>query len=176
MADRDPARILDTLFASWRTDALNAAIDLGVFTALGRARRTARQLGRACQAGPEDIRTLCDYLTGLGLLCKRGDVYWCSRAAVRFLDGRSPDSLAAIPRFLDASRITSALARLAEDAAPPGTAAVIARLRPSSIGSTSPPRRSRPPPSGSSLRLNSAVEAWRADAFSISAPADRHSG
>lgn len=113
MAVREPTGILDTFFAFWRTDALNAALDLGLFTAMEGKRRTARRLGQACGAKAADVRSLCDYLASLGLVHKRRDSYWASAEAARFLDARSPDSLAAIPHFLRASHVTKALSGLA---------------------------------------------------------------
>ena len=48
MGSSDPSRIVDVLCAYWQTATLTAAIDLGVFSALGSGARTAAELARAC--------------------------------------------------------------------------------------------------------------------------------
>jgi 2-polyprenyl-3-methyl-5-hydroxy-6-metoxy-1,4-benzoquinol methylase len=122
MPRADPARIVDTLIAYWRSDALKAAIDLDLFTALGGRRRTAAQLAAQCDAEGPGLRTLCDYLASLGLLRVRRGRYSSAPDARRFLDAASPDALVAIPRFFNADPLASAfshLARTVRHGAPP---------------------------------------------------------
>ena len=109
----DPSRIFDTLTAYWRTAALSAAIDLDLFTALGRRARTASQLAADCGAEHSALRVLCDALVSQGFLRARNGRYRSAADAVRFLDARSPDSLVALPRFLNARPVTGAFANLA---------------------------------------------------------------
>jgi SAM-dependent methyltransferase len=109
----DPSRILDTLCAYWQTNALKAAIDIGMFTALGRRARTTSQLAEDCGAGETRLRSLCDVLVALGFLHKRNGRYRSTVEAARFLDARSPETLAAVSRFFNAPQLTAAFSGLA---------------------------------------------------------------
>jgi SAM-dependent methyltransferase len=109
----DPSRIIDALSAYWQTAAIRAAIDLGVFTALGRRARTASQIAADCGADAAALGRLCDSLVSLGLLRARKGRYRSTAEAARFLDARSPDSLASLPRFFDARPVTTAFTGLA---------------------------------------------------------------
>src|SRR4029077_17100543 len=104
----DPSRILDTLCAYWQTSALKAAIDIGLFTALGQRARTTSQLAADCGAGETRLRRLCDVLVALGFLPQRNDRYRSTADAARFLDARSPETLAAVSRFFNAPQVTAA--------------------------------------------------------------------
>lgn len=112
MRPSDPSRIVDVLCAYWQTAALTAAIDLGVFRALGSRARTAAQLARACRVERAALTRLCDYLVSLRLLRKRNGQYLAAADAAHFLDAESPDSLAALPRFFNAPSVTGAFAAL----------------------------------------------------------------
>lgn len=113
MAAPDQSRIVEALSAYWRTAALIAAIDLDLFTVLGRGARTAAQLARACAADVAATRTLCDSLVSLGLLRARRGRYASAPDAARFLDTRSPDALAGASRFFAGPAVTRAFAGLA---------------------------------------------------------------
>jgi SAM-dependent methyltransferase len=66
-----PARIFDTLlFSHARADALKAALDLELFTAIAEGWRTAEPLAKRCQASERGICTLCDFLVVDGFLTK----------------------------------------------------------------------------------------------------------
>ena len=113
MSSSDPSRIVDVLCAYWHTATLTAAIDLGVFTAIGRGARTASQLARACDADRASLIRLCDSLVSLGLLRSAGGRYRAGADAARFLDAQSSESLVAIRRFFNAPPVTTAFAGLA---------------------------------------------------------------
>jgi 2-polyprenyl-3-methyl-5-hydroxy-6-metoxy-1,4-benzoquinol methylase len=83
-------RIFETLEAFRRIAALRAAIELDVFTAVGKETATASEIAERCAASERGIRTLCDYLTMLGFLEKDGEAYSQSADAAAFLDRRSP--------------------------------------------------------------------------------------
>ena len=70
-----PALFFDTISAYQRTEALRAAIELDLFSALAAGHQTAPELANACQAAPRGIRILADYLTILGFLHKHNDRY-----------------------------------------------------------------------------------------------------
>ena len=112
MSSPDPSRIVDVLCAYWQTAALIAAIDLGVFTALGGRARSASELAGACRADRASLERLCDFLVSLGLLRSANGRYRAAADAARFLDARSPESLAAIPGFFNAPPVSTALADL----------------------------------------------------------------
>ena len=112
MHSPDPSRIVDVLCAHWQTAALIAAIDLGVFTALGGRSRSASELAGACRADRPSLERLCDFLVSLGLLRSAKGRYRSAADAARFLDVRSPDSLTAIPGFFNAAPVSTAFADL----------------------------------------------------------------
>ncbi len=113
MSSSDPSRIVDVLCAYWQTATLTAAIDLGVFSALGRGARTAAELARACGVPRASLIRLCDALVSLGLLRSAGGRYRAAADAARFLDAQSPESLVPIQRFFSAPPVTTAFADLA---------------------------------------------------------------
>jgi SAM-dependent methyltransferase len=85
-----PQRIFETLEAFQRTAALRSAIELDVFTHIGKGTATAAEIAERCSTSERGIQTLCDYLTMLGFLDKQGQAYSQSADAVAFLDRRSP--------------------------------------------------------------------------------------
>jgi len=84
-----PQRIFETLEAFRRTAALRTAIELDVFTAIGKGTAAASEIAERCSASERGIQTLCDYLTMLGFLDKQGQAYSQSADAAAFLDRRS---------------------------------------------------------------------------------------
>lgn len=114
MSSSDPSRIVDVLCAYWQTAALVAAIDLGVFTALGGRARSASELAGACRADRASLERLCDFLVSLGLLRSANGRYRAAADAARFLDARSPESLAAIAGFFTAPPVSTAIADLSD--------------------------------------------------------------
>lgn len=95
-----PELVFDTLNAYQRTEALKAAIELDVFTAIGEGANTAAALAKRSQAAERGMRILCDYLTIIGFLTKQGRQYSLTPDAAMFLDGRSPACVASAARFL----------------------------------------------------------------------------
>lgn len=109
----DPHRIVETLCAYWQTDVLTAAIDLGLFTALGRRTRTAAELSRRCGADEARLGRLCDALVSLGFLRAHRGRYRSTADVAEFLDARSPDSIVGARRFFNRPPITAAFSALA---------------------------------------------------------------
>jgi SAM-dependent methyltransferase len=118
-----PLRILETLGGFQRTAALRAAIELDLFTAIGEGANSVPSLTRRCSASERGVRTLCDYLTMLGFLEKRGGVYALAPDAAVYLDTRSRAYLgvAAAEAYAGAAQ-TGAFASLAEAVRRGGTA------------------------------------------------------
>lgn len=75
------------------SQALLAANDLDVFTAIGPAGRAAGEIARQCGADQEGMRLLLDALVGLGLLTLRGGRYRNTPLGRRHLDRHSPESI-----------------------------------------------------------------------------------
>ncbi len=63
-------RIMEDLWASWRTQALVAGIELGVFTHIAEGSRTPKAIARAAQASERGIERLLNALVGIGYLAK----------------------------------------------------------------------------------------------------------
>ena len=101
-----PQFIFQALNAYQQTAALQAAIELDVFTGIGEGARTAQALAGRSRASERGMRILCDYLVVTGLLTKEGDRYGLTPDAAAFLDRRSPACLASIVQFLSDPRLT----------------------------------------------------------------------
>src|SRR5918996_2006223 len=95
-----PQLFFQTINAHQRTEALKAAIELEVFTAIGEGNTTAAQIAKRCQASEKGMRVLCDFLTIHGMLTKEGDQYGLTLDSATFLDKRSPAYLGGTVEFL----------------------------------------------------------------------------
>src|SRR5438309_2247954 len=86
-----PQLFFDTATAYQRPAALKAAIELGLFAHIGAAEggKSAREIAAASSASERGVRILCDYLTILGFLTKRGDRYALTPDSAKFLDKNS---------------------------------------------------------------------------------------
>jgi SAM-dependent methyltransferase len=83
-----------------QTAALKAAVDLGVFTAIGAGADTAAAIANQCGASERGVRILCNALTVFGLLQKSGERYSLAPDTAVFLDRRSPAYLGGALDFL----------------------------------------------------------------------------
>jgi SAM-dependent methyltransferase len=95
-----PEKFFDMAFAFERTAAINAAVDLDVFTAVGEGAETVDALSKRCAASERGMRILCDYLTINGLLTKNGDRYQLTPDSAAFLAKSSPAYLGGTLKFL----------------------------------------------------------------------------
>jgi SAM-dependent methyltransferase len=93
-------RIFETLRAYEQTEALRAAIELDIFTAIGEGASTAADIAVKCGASERGVRILCDSIVTDGLLTKNDGQYSCAPDAAFFLDRRSPDCIASVAEFL----------------------------------------------------------------------------
>jgi hypothetical protein len=57
-----PDRIFDTINAIQSSAALKAAVELGLFTALGSGSKTAASLSQEIGTSDKGMRVLCDFL------------------------------------------------------------------------------------------------------------------
>lgn len=85
-----------------RTAALIAAVNLDLFSLIGRGVTTVDALASQTGAAPRGLRILCDFLTVIGLLQKQSDGYGPTPASARFLDRSSPLALGGCVDFLAA--------------------------------------------------------------------------
>ncbi|HKV36723.1 MAG TPA: class I SAM-dependent methyltransferase [Pyrinomonadaceae bacterium] len=95
-----PQLFFQTINAHQRTEALKAAIELEVFTAIGEGNATAAEIAKRCQTSERGMRILCDYLTIMEMLTKQGDNYALTLDSATFLDKRSPAYLGSATEFL----------------------------------------------------------------------------
>jgi 2-polyprenyl-3-methyl-5-hydroxy-6-metoxy-1,4-benzoquinol methylase len=86
----NPAIIFDTMNAYQRSFALKSAIELDIFTQIGRGNDTVDGIANAVGASPRGVRILCDFLVVCGFLEKHGNRYSLSIDAATFLDRSSP--------------------------------------------------------------------------------------
>ena len=108
-----PQLFFETINAFQKSAALKAAIDLGLFTAIGNESATAAELATLCQCPERGIRILADNLTILGFLTKNAGVYTLTPSSAVFLDQTSPAYMGAAVKFLLAPGLTEAFTDLA---------------------------------------------------------------
>jgi ubiquinone/menaquinone biosynthesis C-methylase UbiE len=99
-APPSPQLFFETITAYQSTEALKAAIQLEVFTAIGEANHTAESIGRRCQASERGIRILCDTLVVIGFLTKDGNRYSLTQDSALFLDRKSPAYMGSAIQFM----------------------------------------------------------------------------
>ncbi len=96
-----PARIFDTLlYSQLRGDALKAAIELKVFTAIADGATGPDAIAAKCGASRRGIAALCDFLTVNGFLTKDGTKYDLAPDSRLFLNEHSPAYVGAAAAFL----------------------------------------------------------------------------
>lgn len=116
-----PQLFMETVTAYQRTAALRAAIDLGLFTAIGSGKTTAAEIAEACQAAPRGIRILSDYLTIAGFLTKQDDRYQLTPDTAVFLDQKSPAYMGGVMQFMNSPTLVQGYDRLTEAVRQGGT-------------------------------------------------------
>jgi precorrin-6B methylase 2 len=108
-----PQLFFETINAFQKSAALKAAIDLGLFTAIGSKPATAAEIATLCQCPERGIRILADNLTILGFLTKEAGCYTLTPSSAAFLDQKSPAYFGAAVKFLLAPGLTEAFTDLA---------------------------------------------------------------
>jgi SAM-dependent methyltransferase len=117
-----PVLFFQTINAHQRTEALKAAIELEVFTAIGEGNTTVAEIAKRCQASEKGMRVLCDYLTTMEMLIKQGDRYALTLDSSVFLDKRSPAYLGSATEFLCSPMLTAGFQQMTEAVRKGGTA------------------------------------------------------
>jgi 2-polyprenyl-3-methyl-5-hydroxy-6-metoxy-1,4-benzoquinol methylase len=113
-APPDPTVVFETLTAHQRTAALLAAIEIGLYRAIGEGVNDATGLAARCNASERGIRILCDYLVVIGLLGKTDGRFVHTPTTAMFLDPASPTGLAPMARFLGGPALQEPFRQLTE--------------------------------------------------------------
>jgi precorrin-6B methylase 2 len=108
-----PQLFFETINAFHKTAALKAAIELGIFTALGNSPATAAEIAGRCGCPERGVRILSDTLTILGFLTKDDGRYALTPSSAVFLDRRSPVYLGDAVKFLLSPALTETFDDLA---------------------------------------------------------------
>jgi len=95
-----PQLFFQTVNSYQRTEALKAAIELDVFTAIAEGARTASEISARCKTSERGMRILCDFLCIMGFLTKDGQTYALTPDSAMFLDKRSPAYLGGTIEFM----------------------------------------------------------------------------
>jgi len=94
MAAATPARIMEVAMAFWPAKSLLSAVELGLFTTLGKNAMTGRELQDALALHPRANPDFFDTLVALGFLARDGDGaearYRNTEETALFLDKQSP--------------------------------------------------------------------------------------
>jgi 2-polyprenyl-3-methyl-5-hydroxy-6-metoxy-1,4-benzoquinol methylase len=109
-----PILFFQTINAYQRTEALKAAIELDVFTAIGEGNTTAGKIAQRCEASERGTRILCDFLTIMGFLNKDQNGYSLTQDSAIFLDKRSPAYLGGTIEFMATEKLTDNFKNFAE--------------------------------------------------------------
>ena len=125
-----PALLFETINAYQRTEALKAAVELGVFTTIGEGNTTANEIAQACGTAERGARILCDYLVIIGLLTKESGHYGLTPDSAAFLDRRAPSYLGSILEFILSPMLRDNVKLLAAAVRKGGTASEESMLGP----------------------------------------------
>src|SRR5947209_5311137 len=110
----DPGLIFALVNAHQQTAALNAAIDLDLFRALGSGAGDVASLASHCSASERGIRVLCDFLVISGVLNKEDGTYRHTPTSAVFLDPASPACMATVARFMNDDQVRAVYQNLAQ--------------------------------------------------------------
>ncbi|HSS21825.1 MAG TPA: class I SAM-dependent methyltransferase [Pyrinomonadaceae bacterium] len=109
-----PQLFFQTINAYQQTEALKAAIELEIFTAIGEGKTTAAEIAQRTNAAERGVRILCDFLCIMHFLEKSGDHYAATPDSAMFLDKRSPAYLGGAIEFIATQELTDGFRNFAE--------------------------------------------------------------
>jgi len=118
----NPEHIFNTLTAYQQSAALQAGIELDVFTAIADGANTSASLAAKIRAAERGVRILCDYLAMQGFLTKEEGRYALTRESAIFLNRHSPACVASMADFLLSASGRKNFETLAEAVRKGGTA------------------------------------------------------
>jgi len=102
----NPALLFDTINAHQRTEAIKAAIELSLFSAIASGNTSAKEIAQACGASERGTRILCDYLVIIGFLTKPEGIYALTPDSAMFLDKSSPAYMGTVIEFMLSPMLT----------------------------------------------------------------------
>jgi ubiquinone/menaquinone biosynthesis C-methylase UbiE len=117
-----PQLFFQTVNAHQRTEALKAAVELEIFTAIAEGNQTAAAIAKRVNAADRGVRILCDNLCIMGFLTKSGDQYELTPDSAFFLDKRSPTYIGGAVEFLLTPMLTAGFESLTDAVRKGGTA------------------------------------------------------
>ncbi len=97
-----PDQILKLGLAFWGSKALLSAVEIGLFTELGRGPLTRDQLAQRLQLHPRSAADFLDALVALGMLRRTGDLYDNTPETAMFLDRNKPSYVGGILEMANA--------------------------------------------------------------------------
>ena len=109
-----PQLFFQTMNAYQQTQALKAAIELEVFTAIGEGNSTAAEIAGRCKTAERGMRILCDFLCIMRFLTKDHNRYSLTPDSAMFLDKRSPAYLGAATEFISTDKLVDNFKNLAD--------------------------------------------------------------
>jgi hypothetical protein len=158
-----PDRFFNAINAYEQTEAMKAAAELEIFTAIAEGNTTAATIAKRCEGAERGVRTLCDFLTIHGFLTKERGQYALAPDSALFLDRHSPAYIGAAIEFLLAGLMMLLVrpTRLLRSAVVLKPSTLLALYKAMSKGKYrmlfSLDRRRRPGPKGPSAELIRAV-------------------
>ena len=117
-----PERFFNALNAYELTEAMKAAIELEIFTAIAERNTTPAAIAKRCQTAERGARILCDFLTVHNFLTKKGVHYSLAPDSALFLDRHSPAYVGTAMDFLLTPRLRECHAQLTDAVRRGGTA------------------------------------------------------
>jgi 2-polyprenyl-3-methyl-5-hydroxy-6-metoxy-1,4-benzoquinol methylase len=105
----NPGLILEMVNAHQRSSALTAAIELGVFRAVGEGAADVTSIALHCKSSERGIRILCDFLVIHGVLAKNGKQYSHTPTSAVFLDPKSPACMASVAKFMSNPQVNEGI-------------------------------------------------------------------
>jgi 2-polyprenyl-3-methyl-5-hydroxy-6-metoxy-1,4-benzoquinol methylase len=109
-----PERFFGAVNAYEQTEAMKAAVELEIFTAIAEGNTSTATIAKRCKASERGVRTLCDFLTIHGFLTKEGMQYGLAPDSAVFLNKTSPAYVGGAIEFLLTPRVREAHARLTD--------------------------------------------------------------
>lgn len=117
-----PERIFNTMTAFQETEALKAAIELDIFTAIADGANTPALLAAKTGAAERGVRILCDYFSIKEFLIKKDAQYALTQESAIFLNRHSPACACSMIQFVASPDIRRNFATLTEAVRKGGTA------------------------------------------------------
>ncbi|WP_447983885.1 methyltransferase [Nitrospira sp. Nam74] len=118
-----PQLFFQTANAYQRSQALKAAVELDLFTAIAEGKDTVHALAQRCRTAERGVRILADYLTIQGFIIKTDNRYTLTPDSAVFLDRKSPACMASLLGFLHAPKFIDAFQNLTDAVRKGGTVA-----------------------------------------------------